>query len=67
MFPLGVIAKKATDGIVDHGLYRDFKFNWSIPEGQALVAWLYNWDSGSLTTGLRVELLCKHFGVWLRD
>ncbi len=50
--------------IVDHGVT---KIGWSIPEGTSLKWWVMNGGNITLTTGAVVNILAKHFGVWLKD
>ncbi len=40
---------------------------WSIPEGTLLEWFVVNMGDADLTTGTIVNILAKHFGVWLKD
>lgn len=41
---------------------------WSFPEATAMNFWCYNMDvANPITTGARLRIFCKHYGVWLRD
>ncbi len=44
------------------------KLGWSIPEGVSLFWFVFNMDDiDQLTTGLNIQIIAKHFGVWLKD
>ncbi len=43
------------------------KIGWSAPEGTTFNWFVYNFGSGPLTTGGIVDIIAKHFGVWLKD
>lgn len=46
----------------------DEVIRWSCPEGTGhFDFWIYNMDSGALTTGAQLHVFAKFFGVWLRD
>ncbi len=40
---------------------------WSIPEGSNLKWWVYNMTSLAANSGMVLEILAKHYGVWLKD
>ncbi len=47
--------------------WRTFKPLWSSPEGSSMNWFAHNSDSSALTTGAKVFINAKHFGVWLND
>ncbi len=46
--------------------FEEVKINWSIMEGSTLNWFAFN-TGGLLTTGTVVNIIAKHFGVWLKD
>ncbi len=66
IWPLQVFMANADgDGtIVAQGV---IKLGWSVPEGVSLNFFVINFTASALTTGAVVNVIAKHFGVWLRD
>ncbi len=41
---------------------------WSIPEGQSMNWWVYNFDNDAMSAGSQeVLIFANYMGVWLRD
>ncbi len=47
--------------------FTKYPVKWAIPEGQDFSLFVYNADSGALTTGTVITFAVQHFGAWLRD
>ncbi len=65
VWPLEVLAHDAGVGIV--AVKGVSKIGWSAQEGTFFSWFAFNFGSGPLTTGGIVNIIAKHFGVWLRD
>ncbi len=68
VWPLVMIKREGT-GILTwmDGQFREWKPQWSVPEGQGLFWYAFNYGGSALTSGTVVKIIAKHFGVWLRD
>lgn len=68
IWPLEMIARDSTE--LGSGDQRSGSITprWSCPEGNTAIWWAYNCDlTNPITTGTKVRIFAKHYGVWLRD
>ncbi len=65
VWPLGVVAVDIANQEKAH--WKTVKIGWSIPEDSTLNWFAFNSDASALTTGGKIFIDAKHFGVWLKD
>ncbi len=73
--PLWTISRAMTEGVlggagpaVGHSAqFLKVSVQWSVPEGQELVYWVYNQDTDAISIGGLITIFAQHYGVWLRD
>ncbi len=65
VWPLEIFAANAQGNIL--ALKGVAKIGWSVPEGTLLNWFVVNIGTNALTSGATVNVLAKHFGVWLKD
>ncbi len=64
---LGMIPREGTSGSFNDNVPIVVKPNWSCPEGETVGIFVFNEDTGALTTGCSVFSTPIHMGVWLND
>ncbi len=52
---------------INDGMWRSKNIGWSIQETEGLQFYAFNSDNSALTTGTKIFIEAKHFGVWLKD
>ncbi len=67
VWPLMMAPPDNAHGPSLQGRYHETKLNWSAPEGSSFSWFVYNSDANALTTGMKVFVSAKWFGVWLND
>ena len=68
LWPLELMGVTDVDGNGNAYAKGVAKIGWSIPEGVSLFWFVYNMDDvDQFTTGLNIQIIAKHFGVWLKD
>ncbi len=69
MRPVWVLGSLAANNDGDGRVVLDGvkKLGWSIQEGTPLKWFAFNHGPGALSTGGEINILAKHFGVWLKD
>ncbi len=63
---LGIIPAGGTGGVLNNGNPIHTKVNWSVPEGDQMVYFMYNMDTVTLQA-FGVNFFSQYTGVWLRD
>ncbi len=62
-----LLAKQGDVNVQGTSRFEREMVKWSIPENQAFGVFLFNLDSGTLTTGMTANVQIELFGSWLRD
>ncbi len=66
VWPLGILGGSTDLGGSPSASFEE-TIRWSFPQGQAMLWWVYNTTASTLNVSTTFSVVCKIFGVWLRD